>query len=225
MPTLVDLDLSADAFVLEHLLESVAGVRVELEVLVPVDPAAIPLFWVASDDPDAVDAALRADASVADASLLVSTGEWRLYEATWEAATEDALAPIAGSGTRVQRATADPDGWTLCLLFRSREDVARFVDGCRSRDVDVDLRRVSDPSRSPADDAVSDRQAEILRAAYEHGYWEVPRGITLAELADEVGVSNTAVSEALRRGIDNLVAETLVGGRSRDRLGRPERPP
>lgn len=45
--------------------------------------------------------------------------------------------------------------------------------------------------------------------ASERGYFDVPRVVTVDELADDLGVSTTSVSERLRRGIDNLVDNTL----------------
>lgn len=46
---------------------------------------------------------------------------------------------------------------------------------------------------------LTDRQREILRLAIKHGYYEIPRRITLEELAREVGISKSSLAEILRR--------------------------
>ncbi len=54
-----------------------------------------------------------------------------------------------------------------------------------------------EPYRSP--EGLTARQQEILDAAYREGYFEVPRRITLTELAGRLGIAKSTLSEALRR--------------------------
>lgn len=56
---------------------------------------------------------------------------------------------------------------------------------------------------------LSDKQMETLQTALECGYFEVPRGITLKELAKELGCSHQATSERLRRA-NNRIVTALV---------------
>ena len=58
-------------------------------------------------------------------------------------------------------------------------------------------------------DALPRKQAETLRLALETGYFDVPRDVTLQDLADELGVSDQTVSERLRRGIATVVDDAL----------------
>ena len=52
------------------------------------------------------------------------------------------------------------------------------------------------------DDAeVTRKQEEALRLAHEEGYFAVPRGASLADLGEEIGVSSQSVSERLRLGL------------------------
>lgn len=48
-------------------------------------------------------------------------------------------------------------------------------------------------------DGLTTRQRETLRLAADRCYFEIPRRATLADLADELGVSDQAISERLRR--------------------------
>lgn len=53
--------------------------------------------------------------------------------------------------------------------------------------------------------SVPDRQREILNTAMEMGYYELPREATLQELADEVGVAKTTVSQHLRKAERHII--------------------
>jgi hypothetical protein len=52
-------------------------------------------------------------------------------------------------------------------------------------------------------------QREAIRAAADRGYFKVPREVSLKELAEQLGVSEQAVSQRLRRGLGNLVAGSV----------------
>ena len=47
--------------------------------------------------------------------------------------------------------------------------------------------------------SIPSRQRQLLNAAMEEGYYEMPREITLEDLADEVGVAKTTASQHLRK--------------------------
>lgn len=48
------------------------------------------------------------------------------------------------------------------------------------------------------------------------GYYDIPRGCTTKELADELGISDQAVTERLRRAIGSLVRHTLALSAARE---------
>lgn len=64
--------------------------------------------------------------------------------------------------------------------------------------------------------SLTDVQRETLLAAHETGYFEVPREATLGDLAEQLGVTDTAASQRLRRGMATLVAATLASSERPD---------
>jgi len=50
---------------------------------------------------------------------------------------------------------------------------------------------------APARGPLTPRQAEIFRRAMTRGYFEVPRGVSLTELAQEMGLAKSSLSETL----------------------------
>lgn len=56
----------------------------------------------------------------------------------------------------------------------------------------------------------TDKQRDTIVTALKAGYFGVPRGITMEELADHQGLSHQALSEQLRRATGQLVESTLL---------------
>ena len=66
----------------------------------------------------------------------------------------------------------------------------------------ADKREVSAPAPDApgvAEPSLTARQAAVLRAAVDDGYYEVPRGTTTGELAERFGLARSTLEEHLRR--------------------------
>jgi hypothetical protein len=59
-------------------------------------------------------------------------------------------------------------------------------------------------------------QSEALVVAVDHGYFDVPRGATMDDLATEPGVSRQAIPERLRRAHEPLIRSTMAIGHEAD---------
>lgn len=64
--------------------------------------------------------------------------------------------------------------------------------------------------RSDGFAALTDRQREVLRAAFERGYYDIPRGVSSDDIADEFGLEKSTVLEHLRRAEQNIVDAVLA---------------
>ncbi|GAD51326.1 hypothetical protein MBEHAL_0086 [Halarchaeum acidiphilum MH1-52-1] len=94
----------------------------------------------------------------------------------------------------------DAERVTVTLLGRARHITAAaddLPDGARA---DMCVERLAEYTGE--DDlraALTDRQREVLDAAVAAGYYEDPRGVTVADVADALGVSVSTASEHLRK--------------------------
>lgn len=94
-------------------------------------------------------------------------------------------------------------------------DVLRGVMDTAGATVGVRLERVS-PLGSEDDDAVAPgwaltpKQEATLRTALAMGYFSVPRDVTAADVAAELGVSKSAFLERLRRAQASLFADLFA---------------
>lgn len=96
-------------------------------------------------------------------------------------------------------------------MVGTQEAIAREIGEYSDAGMTVLLERLGDYS-GPRDtlDAVTDRQREILRVAYDLGYFEVPRQVSTADVADSLDLDPSTVAEHLQRAERNLVG-TLLG--------------
>ncbi|NHN49191.1 bacterio-opsin activator [Halostella sp. JP-L12] len=101
------------------------------------------------------------------------------------------------------------------IIVPGRETLRSLVDDLRSIGASVSLERIR--ADDAEDDAVSDgvvltpKQREVLSLAIESGYYDRPRGASLDDLADELDVTPSAVSQRL-----NAIERKLVCERARE---------
>jgi len=77
-------------------------------------------------------------------------------------------------------------------------------------DVRPDLRKLGAyRGEKSAVEKVTDRQLEVIRTAYELGYYEVPRRATMKDIAAEIGVEPATVSEHVQRAERNIIRKEL----------------
>ncbi|SHH02130.1 hypothetical protein SAMN05443636_1638 [Halobaculum gomorrense] len=198
-------------FLLRNALVVAGDARIELERAVPLGDRFAPYLRVAADDPKTVCDLVAAESSV-DGIEPVRRGddEW-LVHVRW-AARPPLLAALCDADAACVEAVAAGGTWHLTLRFDSHEQLADCYHRCLDRDVRLTVERVreSESPGSSVDRALTGPQREALTTAYDVGYFAVPRAVTLAELADRLGVSDTAASQRLRRGMQNLLADALA---------------
>ena len=54
-------------------------------------------------------------------------------------------------------------------------------------------------------ETVTPRRRKVLNKALEAGYFDIPRGSTLQEIADDLGIAKTTASQHLRKAEQNIM--------------------
>lgn len=169
-------------------------------------------FWIEAADFAAVDDALAEDHTVAAFSTLDEAGDVRTYRITYSDQATLVTPTILDMGGLTQEARSHESGWMLRLHLRDHDALEALDTFAEAHDIRLeilDLRHDTDPP-SESTYGLTDAQIEALVAGYEAGYFDDPRSITLEELADDLSVSNSALSGRLRRGYARLVDEVLI---------------
>lgn len=170
------------------------------------------LFWARNGDFEAFDAALEEDRTVS-VSRSLDVGDRRLYQVCLTGEGFDVhLYPVfVETVSLVGSATASHEGWHCEFYFADQSAVDRFVEACRERDIEFEVERVQGwRDDGHLEFGLTDTQRETLETALDVGYFEVPRENDLTELADRLGVSDTAASQCLRRGLSTLLRRTIA---------------
>ncbi|MFC7154854.1 helix-turn-helix domain-containing protein [Halomarina halobia] len=212
MSTLVEVRISVDEFALGATLQRVTEARFVCERTVHTDET-MPLVWARAPDRVALETALDSDATVERWSRLSTAGDEWLYRIEWDYDTRLVFRILAASPPVVLTAQASRHGWSLRLLYPEREMIERTLSFCDEMDISLDVVQIQDVSNRPVGShGLTDEQYDALVTAAERGYFDVPRAVTLEDLADELGVSHQALSERLRRGNSVLVDKLLQHG-------------
>ncbi|WP_114576658.1 helix-turn-helix domain-containing protein [Saliphagus sp. LR7] len=111
----------------------------------------------------------------------------------------------------ITSAHATSGGWTLRLLFPTREAVSQTHDHYQDHGIGFEIHRVyAIKEDRNGRFGLTENQYEMMIAAFDGGYYDIPRGAALEELANEFDVSHQAASECLRRAHTSLVENTIA---------------
>lgn len=170
------------------------------------------LFAAGVDVPTVVDAMRAADA-VRSAEPLDANEHAGVIR--FETTEPFLQAPVREAGIPFEPPLHIRDGVATLTVTTTDESLSALGDALRERGYGFEVEAVYDTVESGG--PLTERQAEVLEAAVEHGYYESPRGIELTELAELLGVRKSTMSVTLRRA-EGRLARRFVG--SRDTLSR-----
>ncbi|ELZ16797.1 Bacterio-opsin activator HTH domain-containing protein [Haloterrigena salina JCM 13891] len=223
MTTVVELDIPADRLAAARSFERVPELEYQIGGMIGDAP---PLVWLSGPDRETVRAALETDPSV---DVIASVTD----ETTTDRSSTDAAADrerwlfrlafgdrfklferiVAENDGAILEASGNAGSWSVTLLFHDRDSLSTCYSLFDQYDFGVDVTRLTGiDDLASAGTPLTETQYETIRAAHELGYFEVPRRITLKELAAELDVSHQALSERLRRCHAALVNAELTGG-------------
>ncbi|MHA1786229.1 MAG: helix-turn-helix domain-containing protein [Candidatus Helarchaeota archaeon] len=88
------------------------------------------------------------------------------------------------------------DGWAEWDFFASRERITSLFEELQEKGLNIELKSIGKPK---INNILTDRQLEILEIALRNGYFEIPRRISLNNLARKLNIAPSTLSETLRR--------------------------
>ncbi|MFC7238021.1 helix-turn-helix domain-containing protein [Saliphagus sp. GCM10025317] len=201
----------SDQFPLGTVFAQLPDVTVELERLIPSQDVVIPYFWVRGTEVEDIEAAFDAHSGVRDIQLVDSVDGEYLLRVEWSLEYDDVLSVLTETGVPLIKATGTNQQWTFDIRGDTRSDLATFQSRCRELDIPVTLTKLHalTPVETETESALTDKQQDTLVLAYERGYFESPREVTMEELGNELGISQQAIASRLRRGMKHILESTL----------------
>jgi|Deesub1362B_J571_1020462.scaffolds.fasta_scaffold00102_77 predicted DNA binding protein len=119
------------------------------------------------------------------------------------------------------KVTPEVERWMIIFPNKSKRD--KFYSAIDDRSVEIFGRRsinheliveifenldlISSSLRIPKE--LTDIQKEVLKTAYHEGFFEVPKKVTVRELAEKRGISESAVIRTIKRGERKILSRIL----------------
>lgn len=168
-------------------------------------------FWIDADDFDAVARALEEDHTVADFTMVSETSERRTCRITYDDEAR-LISPMITELDGIMRDSRSQDGgWIVELLLPAHNTLYELGERAAEEGIEFEIMEIhqKDPDNTHTEFKLTESQTEALVSAYEHGYYEEPREISLEELGSLLDISRNAVSGRLKRASSQLIEESL----------------
>jgi predicted DNA binding protein len=211
MSVIVEFRVSSGDFELGQILSVEGNSTVELERLVPLGEATVPLFWVHNSSRESFVENVQRHPSVDEAHVVDVFDDRTLFTLKWDAEQDRLIRALRANDGQVSSAVGTSSSWKMEVRFPSHEALSAFSTAAAEEGMGLEVIRVyntSEPDVQPWY-GLTEPQFEALTLAIQRGYYDIPRGCTTQEIADELGISGQAVTERLRRAIVALVSYTL----------------
>ena len=211
MSVIAEFRISSADFELGRILRVEGVTSIELESIVPVGEATVPLFWIHKSTRNSFVESVQRHPTVSNASAVDEFDDRTLFTLDWDANQDHVFNGISEFNGQLLSAIGTPEKWDFELRFPDHDALSEFTTHCEDAQISLEVTRVYNPTKPDAGPwyGLSDRQREAITLAVQNGYYDIPRGCTTKELADELGISDQAVTERLRRAIVALTTYTL----------------
>lgn len=210
MPTVVTATLELAGFPMSRTLADASGVECECDRVVLSGDTVRALTWLYAPDTVALEGVLDDDPSVGEYVRMTDIAGGVLYRQEWVRDLTFVRFLMREAKATILDGYGTPQGWRLCLTFPDHDGVRETRAFVESRDLSFSVTNVRTIRDDPLDRfGLTVEQYEALFEAWRLGYFDVPRSVDLAAIADELGISQQAASERLRRGHETLVREFL----------------
>lgn len=212
MSVVVTFTTPAATFTLGRTLGGDPATRIRMSRIIPTGDSFIPYFWATVDSVSSITRRLRSEPDIESFEVVERTDAEALIRVDWAKDVDGMLAMLAEAEASLLVAEGAGETWTFKVRFDDHPALSAFFERCSAQDIEIDLQTVNGRGdrqpRAPATD-LTVPQREALTLALESGYFDVPRRTTLVDLAEELGVTDSAVSQRIRRGVETILSRVI----------------
>lgn len=213
MTVTTKIHIEHDKLALVPTLRTLDDISIEVITQGTTNPGATVFpFLVDYDDREELERAFKDDPTV-ERYELVSWGDRRgIYYIEHTPETKLISTIVMGVNGFLTHTETKGNGWLVQLLLPDKDALNTVWQYARENDISLDIIEIhgSESASEESSYGLTDEQRTALLKAYEKGYFREPRDMSLGDVADEMGLSSTAMSGRLRRGMQNLIRTTIL---------------
>ncbi|MDQ2049168.1 helix-turn-helix domain-containing protein [Natronolimnohabitans sp. A-GB9] len=212
MSVILEFTVENEEFTLGEVLSGPPHMYIELERIVPTGNSVVPFLWVSGDDFEAFERNVIAHEFVDEILALDKVEDSTLYRVRWYGQHNDLIQGITEADGTILEGHAD-DKWYFQLRFPDHDALSRFHNFCTDLGIQIHIVRTyteTDRTESVKQFGLSQEQREALIVGLRKGYFDTPSQASMDELADELGISQQAMSNRIRRGTKQVLSEALL---------------
>jgi len=220
MGLVAEFDIDCEALPLAGVATAVPDATLVLDMQFNHGNRPLFLITVQGGSQTAVEKALTDAYDVGEWTLIGQAGDTSRYQVLPALSLEeqlgdhlddlDGLEALATADAIIERIAVVPGGWRQTGWFVDRDAFNAFSSFWQQNAAFRLHRLTRDGESEPPGDGLTDRQDEALRIAYERGYFDIPRQASLEDVAEELKITPSSVSERLRRAQTQLIEETVA---------------
>jgi hypothetical protein len=221
MSIIAKVHFSHPDMALATVIDSFPDVAIRVLQEVSTDPVSNTSFFIIETDrTDALERALDADHTVERAERVSRYQDWPVYSVEFSSEAMLLGSAVTEHGGFALDAQQHDGGWVERWQLPDRESFQSVWQYALDRSFQFDIIKINQIPDSSGSNmfGMTDKQRETIAYAYNNGYFGDPSEITLEEIADDLGISTTAVSGRIRRGIEKMVESTIPEADGQERL-------
>lgn len=165
---------------------------------------------VFADDYTVIEETMASDETVVDTERVATFENRAIYRITADAEPKIVPDQCIKRGIYVFSIVSGDPGWIVRVHLPDRAALADFQEYCRAHNVSFRITQLYESTASAHETfLLTEEQREILSMAYFAGYYNIPRTVSQDYLAERLDISNSAVSQRLRRAVAQLLRVVL----------------
>jgi predicted DNA binding protein len=212
MSVILEFTIESREFPFGRLLTELPDIRVEMEKIVPTGSSVIPFVWVSGDDFSEFEQRIKETDRITDLVALDRLEGTALYKVVWEETPHDLLLGLAETQGVILEGYGD-DTWTFRVRFPNHDALSRFYNFCTDHEIKIHIDRsftLTERTEFKHQFKLSQEQRDAILLGLNKGYFDTPAQAGLEEIAAELGISSQACSHRIRRGVKQILRETML---------------
>lgn len=220
MGLIAEYEITCECLPLVGVAAAVPGATLEIEMQPNHGDGPPFIVYVTDDTPSSVEQAFESSSFVTEYTLIGQAGDTSRYQVLSDVGLKaqlgghiedlSGLRALATTDSIIEQIRVTPTGWRQTGWFSDKTVLDDFRTFWQHNGTFTLQRLTHDGETETAGDGLTDCQHEALRTAYEMGYFEIPRTTSLDDVATELGITASSLSERLRRAQTQLLERTVA---------------